>query len=238
MPASGGRSISKRLTSSAAKCCASAAEPPLPQASTLPPWRSASASSVPARVSGAFSAAAASSLSFALSANCAATRAARATALSFAFCPPGLSVGLPPSGRVPLALDPARRLGVLRQPADARAQALAAIEPPRRGGVLAPRQIAELVPAPRDAHRVRVVRVVRFAAQLERVAQAQLVPHVGRCVVPKAGERRALHENPHLLRHSRLREGKHECYSPKASRTHCTLSPSTRKTSKRTGDSG
>jgi hypothetical protein len=29
--ASGGRSISKRLTSSAAKCCASAAEPPLPQ---------------------------------------------------------------------------------------------------------------------------------------------------------------------------------------------------------------
>src|SRR3954466_347737 len=34
---SSGRSRSKRPTNSAEKCCASAAEPPLPQASTLPP---------------------------------------------------------------------------------------------------------------------------------------------------------------------------------------------------------
>src|SRR5437899_2086969 len=74
MPASGGRSASKRLTSSAAKCCASAAEPPLPQASALPPLLSDSASSTPARATGAPSACAASSFSLALSAKCAATR--------------------------------------------------------------------------------------------------------------------------------------------------------------------
>jgi hypothetical protein len=34
---SSGRSRSKRPTNSAEKCCASAAEPPLPHASTLPP---------------------------------------------------------------------------------------------------------------------------------------------------------------------------------------------------------
>src|SRR6266702_2940618 len=37
MAPSSGRSRSKRPTNSAEKCCASAADPPLPQASTLPP---------------------------------------------------------------------------------------------------------------------------------------------------------------------------------------------------------
>src|SRR4051812_23526272 len=74
MPASGGRSISKRLISSAAKCCASAAEPPLPHARTLPPALSDCARSAPARAIGAERAADAMVLRSALSANWAATR--------------------------------------------------------------------------------------------------------------------------------------------------------------------
>jgi hypothetical protein len=77
MPASGARSRSKRLTSSAAKCCESAAEPPLPQASALPPALSDCASSAPAFATGSPSTAAAVSLRFALSAKCAATRPTR-----------------------------------------------------------------------------------------------------------------------------------------------------------------
>src|SRR5437016_6617671 len=79
--ASGARSVSNRLTSSAAKCCASAAEPPLPQASALPPLRRQSASSALARATGPASDCDAANLRFALSAKCAATRAERA-----AFC--------------------------------------------------------------------------------------------------------------------------------------------------------
>ena len=60
-----------------------------------------------------------------------------------------------------------------REPADACAQRMATIEAPRGGRVFAPRQVAELAPAPANAHRVRVVRVVRLAAQFKRVADAQ-----------------------------------------------------------------
>src|SRR5436190_1214371 len=70
----GARSISNRLTSSAAKCCASAAEPPLPHANTLPPPLSESASILAALAIGSPSTSAACCFSLALSANCAAIR--------------------------------------------------------------------------------------------------------------------------------------------------------------------
>src|SRR6188508_1192196 len=75
--ASGARSVSNRLISSAAKCCASAADPPLPQASALPPALSAAASIAPAFATGSPSAAAAVRLRSALSAKWAATRPTR-----------------------------------------------------------------------------------------------------------------------------------------------------------------
>jgi hypothetical protein len=65
--ASGGRSFSKRLSSSAAKCCESAAEPPLPQAMTLPPAARLGPCARAAASIGAAMAASAASLTWALS---------------------------------------------------------------------------------------------------------------------------------------------------------------------------
>ncbi len=71
---SSGRSRSKRPTISAAKCCASDAEPPLPQARILPSASRHSVSTSAARAISGASAPAASCLSCALSANCARMR--------------------------------------------------------------------------------------------------------------------------------------------------------------------
>src|SRR5439155_17475761 len=78
--------------------------------------------------------------------------------------------------RVHLELDAPRRVRMLRQPADARAQRLAAIESPGERGVLAPRHVAELAAAPRQAHRIGVVRVVGLARERERITDAELAP--------------------------------------------------------------
>ena len=67
---SSGRSRSKRPTISAAKCCASAAEPPLPQARILPSASRHSVSAAAARAIAGASASTASCLSCALSAKC------------------------------------------------------------------------------------------------------------------------------------------------------------------------
>src|SRR5450755_776362 len=71
---SSGRSRSKRPTISAEKCCASAAEPPLPQASSLPSASRQSVISAAARTICGAIASAAESLSSALSAKCALIR--------------------------------------------------------------------------------------------------------------------------------------------------------------------
>ena len=68
--ASPGRSRSKRPTNSAAKCWASAAEPPLPQASTLPPPVMQPTSALTASAIGLLSTSAAAYLRSALSKNC------------------------------------------------------------------------------------------------------------------------------------------------------------------------
>src|SRR5262245_25613657 len=167
MPASGGRSISKRLTSSAAKCCASAAEPPLPQASTLPPARSEAASSKPACTTGAPSAWEASRLSCALSAKCRATRSS--SAASACFMPRDSTLSL----HEDFELDAPRRIRMPREAADARAQRLAALEAPGQRGVLAPRHVTKLAAAPRHADGVAVERIVGLARELEAVADAQ-----------------------------------------------------------------
>ena len=65
-----GRSRSKRPTNSAAKCCASPAEPPLPQASTLPPPVMQPTSALTASAIGLASTSAAWYLRSALSKNC------------------------------------------------------------------------------------------------------------------------------------------------------------------------
>src|SRR5262245_6017493 len=149
-------------------------------------------------------------------------------------------------GRILLDVDleaqPARRVGMLGERADARAQRRAALEPPGERGVLAPRHVAEHAAAPQHPDRVRVVRVAGLARELERVADAQLAPHFGRGVVTKAGERRVLHQQAHALLRMEVSSGerKEGRYSPKASRIHCTFAPvpSTRNTSKRHSASG
>src|SRR5438105_15911986 len=143
--------------SSAAKCCASAAEPPLPQASPLPPARRAAASSVAPRVIGATSDREASSLSCALSANCALTRAESAAS--------ALSIGsdFTPSLYEHFDLDAPRRVGMRRESADARLHALAAVQAPGERRVFAPWYIAQLASAPRHRNGVGVVRVVGLA---------------------------------------------------------------------------
>src|SRR5688572_25553463 len=187
--ASGARSISKRLMSSAAKCCASAAEPPLPHASTLPPPFSVSARSTPARAIGAASAGDASSLSCALSANCALMRADSASVMC------GDST---PSLDVDLDLHAPRRARRRRKPADARMQSLAAVETPSERGVVAPGEIAELARTPDHRDGIGVVRIVTLAHELEAIAHPQRLRHLGRGIVAQAGERRALHQQPHL----------------------------------------
>src|SRR3989449_3323606 len=137
--------------SSAAKCCESAAEPPLPQASALPPLRRQSASSALARATGSASDCDAANLRFALSAKCAVTRAERA-----AFCSacPMSSILL----EVNLELDATRRIGMGREAADARAQRLAAVQAPCERRIFAPRHVAQLAAAPRDAHGAGIMR--------------------------------------------------------------------------------
>src|SRR5688572_18076063 len=186
--ASGARSISKRLMSSAAKCCASAAEPPLPHASTLPPPFSVSARSTPARAIGAASAGDASSLSCALSANCALMRADSASVMC------GDST---PSLDVDLDLHAPRRAR-RRKPADARMQSLAAVETPSERGVVAPGEIAELARTPDHRDGIGVVRIVTLAHELEAIAYPELLRHLRRGIVAQAGERRAVHQQPHL----------------------------------------
>jgi hypothetical protein len=68
--ASPGRSRSKRPTNSAAKCCASAAEPPLPQISTLPPAVMEPSTACAASAMGLVSTSAAWYFRSALSKNC------------------------------------------------------------------------------------------------------------------------------------------------------------------------
>src|SRR5882672_2445206 len=70
MAARPGRSRSKRPTNSAAKCCASPAEPPLPQASTLPPPVMAPTRALTASAMGLARISAAAYLRSALSKNC------------------------------------------------------------------------------------------------------------------------------------------------------------------------
>src|SRR5438105_12621691 len=67
---SSGRSRSKRPTNSAEKCCASAAEPPLPQASTLPPLVTHASTACTAAAIGLLSACAAWYFRSALSMKC------------------------------------------------------------------------------------------------------------------------------------------------------------------------
>src|SRR5262249_12589711 len=178
--------------SSAAKCCASAAEPPLPQASTLPPRFRVSASSALARAIGSVSERAASSLSCALSANCALTRADSA-AESALFTAPDST----PSLDEHLELDAPGGIRVRREAADARLQRRAPIEAPGERGIVAPGHVAELAAAPGHGDRVGIVRIVRFALQAEGVAHTQLVPHLLGGVVAKPGERSALDQQSH-----------------------------------------
>src|SRR5688572_13239492 len=141
---------------------------------------------------------------------------------------------------VHLEAHAARRIGMLRERADARAQLHAALKAPRQRRVLAPRHIAEHASAPEHTHRVRVVRVLGLARELERIANAQRRPHFSGSVIAKAGQRRVLDQKADArLRMGRLPyEQRESRYSPKASRIHWTLSPSTRKTSKRQEASG
>ena len=118
---------------------------------------------------------------------------------------------------------------MLGEPADARVQRLAAIEAPGERGVLAPRHVAELAPAPGDGSpRSRRADCRARAASSSAIADAQLVPDLGGGVIAKAGERRALHEQadaPTPVR-GRLRDATRSeraaRYSPKALRIHCT----------------
>src|SRR5207237_10127972 len=98
---------------------------------------------------------------------------------------------------IDLEFEAPRRVRMRPQAADARAQPLAAIEAPGEERVLAARHIAELVSAPGQAHRVRVVRVVALVLEPQRIADAELAPEFLRRVVAKAGERRALHDQAH-----------------------------------------
>ena len=126
--------------------------------------------------------------------------------------------------------------------ADARAQRRAAVQAPGECRVLAPRDVAELVAAPAHRHRVRIVRIVRLARELEPVTDAQLAPKIGGGVIAEAGQRRVLHQEANALFGMGIspRQKKQRGYSPKASRIHCTraLAPSTRNTSNRHSASG
>src|SRR6478672_291802 len=93
-----------------------------------------------------------------------------------------------------LELDAARRSCIGREATDARRELRATIEAPGERGVLVARHVAELAATPGNAHGVRIVRVVALALELEPVANAQLVPDLGRGVIAKAGQRRALHD--------------------------------------------
>jgi hypothetical protein len=64
-----------------------------------------------------------------------------------------------------------------------------AIQAPGDRRVFAPRHVAQLVAAPVDAHRVRIVRIVALADQLERVALAQLRPDLRGLAVTEARKR-------------------------------------------------
>src|SRR5258708_4658379 len=130
--------------------------------------------------------------------------------------------------------------------ADTRLQSLAAVQSPGKRAIFAPRHVAKLAPAPRDADGLCVVRIVRLADELERIADPQFVPQVSSRVIAKPRERRALHDYPDARleflpparrRHQQSRE---QNYSPNALRIHSTRDvwAPTRNTSKRQGASG
>src|SRR4051812_22118241 len=77
MAAKGGLSTSNRFRSSAEKCCASAADPPLPHARILPPARRQLVMSAIPLAIGSDNSAAAADLRLALAEKCPATRAMR-----------------------------------------------------------------------------------------------------------------------------------------------------------------
>src|SRR5256886_9485589 len=176
----------------------------------------------------------AASLRFALSAKGAATRAERAAFCS--ACPMS-----PILLEVNLELDATRRIGMGREAADARAQRLAAVQAPCERRIFAPRHVAQLAAAPRDAHGAGIMRIVGLAAQLEGVAHPQLIPYFRGGVIPETRQRRALHQQaparPTLVGAHRAcgEQGREQRYSPKALRIHCTCpaTPSMRNTSKR-----
>src|SRR5258708_27564546 len=125
--------------------------------------------------------------------------------------------------------------------ADTRLQSLAAVQSPGKRAIFAPRHVAKLAPAQRDADGLCVVRIVRLADELERIADPQFVPQVSSRVIAKPRERRALHDYPDARleflpparrRHQQSRE---QNYSPNALRIHSTRDvwAPTRNTSKR-----
>src|SRR5262249_54999017 len=119
---------------------------------------------------------------------------------------------------VDLELDALRRIRVLLQLRQPRAQRRAAIEAVRDRRILAPRHVAEPAAAPLDAHCVRIVRIVRLAYELERVADAQILPQRGRLAVAEARQGRTLYEQAHALRvcrNSQKRQGETK------DQTHC-----------------
>src|SRR5262245_13442200 len=126
--------------SSAAKCCASAAEPPLPQASALPPSLRDCAKARPACAMGPVSCAAAESLTRALSSKCAAMREESASDEVMRAILALLGDDL--------ELEPARRARFGGEAADARGERRAAIQAPGERRVLVARHVAELAPAP------------------------------------------------------------------------------------------
>src|SRR5258708_5811035 len=130
--------------------------------------------------------------------------------------------------------------------ADSRLESLAAVQSPGEHAVFAPRHVTQLAAAPRDADGLGVVRIVRLANELERIADPQLVPQFRGSVMAKPCEGRALHEypdaRPGFLRPGRRgqQQSREQDYSPNASRIHSTrdMSAPTRNTSKRQGASG
>src|SRR5579859_4566169 len=191
IPASGGRSISKRLMSSAAKCCASAADPPLPQARTFPPAFSDVARSAPAKATGADRIAEAEVLRLALSANWAVTRAESAAALlrSVSACAIGAILL-----DVHLELDATSRVRMRAEAADPGRDRLASIHAPGKRGILASGDVTELATVPGHADRVGIEAVIRLSRELQPIPHVKVFPNFGRGVIAEAGERRALHQ--------------------------------------------
>src|SRR6185503_20110974 len=149
MAASGGRSRSKRLSSSPEKCCASAAEPPLPQARILPLASRLFAMSSMARPIGAASGSADLILACALSSNWWRMRASRSAlpvlspwVRADAVFMPGILL------YIHLELDSPARIGVRRALHDARIERFAAVHGPGDRAVLRARHVAELVAPP------------------------------------------------------------------------------------------